>query len=130
VSHPKGGGEVAKKIAIVDNDEELRLLFAQVVSRLGYQVEFVARDGDELVDAVSKGSIHPDVILMDYRMARMNGLEAAAKVLRIAPKTQIILDTADDLVRRDATSAGLFFLLKPFPTVALVKTIEDALAKT
>ena len=92
-------------------------------------MEFVAHDGDEVVKAVSEGRIHPEVILMDYRMPRMNGIQAAEKVLRVAPETQIILATADDLVRGDATSAGLLFLLKPFSTVALVRAIEYALGR-
>jgi CheY-like chemotaxis protein len=117
------------RIAIVDNDEELGSLFSALITRLGYLVEFVAHGGGEIVKAVSDGDIHPDIILMDYRMPGMNGIQAAKKVLRFAPETQIILATADDQVRGDAVSAGLYFLLKPFSTPTLVRTIEDAVGR-
>ena len=130
---PKAGtGTAARKsarIAIVDNDEELGSLFSTLIARLGYLVEYVAKGGDDIVKAVSEGGIHPDVILMDYRMPGMNGIQASKNVLRFAPETQIILATADDQVRGDALSAGLFFLLKPFSTPTLVRALEDAIGR-
>jgi CheY-like chemotaxis protein len=128
------GKQSRKSVAIVDDEEELCLLFSMLVKRLGYHVACVAHDGDEIVQAVLEGSTHPDLILMDYRMPTMNGMQAAEKILRVRPKIKIIIATADDSVKerdpgeQSIISAGLYFLQKPFSISALVKTIEDALS--
>jgi two-component system, chemotaxis family, chemotaxis protein CheY len=119
--------KVATRIAIVDDEDDLCSLLSMLVKRLGYLLEFVAHDGSEAVRAVSDGSTRPDVILMDYRMPKMDGIQAAKEIRRFMPETKIILATADESVRRDAVSAGLFFLQKPFSTAALVGTIDHAL---
>jgi DNA-binding NtrC family response regulator len=116
-----------KSIAIVDDEEDLCSLFSILVKRLGYNAACVAHDGDEIVQLVLEDSIHPDLILMDYRMPTMNGMQAAEKILRVRPEIKIIIATADDSIRRDVISAGFFFLLKPISIQALTKTMEEAL---
>ncbi len=119
--------QVAGKIAIVEDDEGLCSLFSTLVKSLGYRVEFVAHNGAEIVRAVSEDSIQPDLIIMDYRMPVMNGMQAAKEILRVSPDIKIILATADDSVTLDANSAGILFVQKPFSIRLLAKTLEDAL---
>ena len=121
------GEQSAKSIAIVDDEEELCSLFSMLVKSLGYQVECVSHDGDEIVQLVLEDNVHPDLILMDYRMPTMNGMQAAERILRIKPEMKVIIATADESARRDAIAAGLSFLQKPFSISALAKTIEGAL---
>jgi len=97
------------------------------VKGLGYRVACVAHDGDEIVQLVLGDSIRPNLILMDYRMPTMNGMQAAGKILHVRPEIKIVIATADDSVRQDAISAGLFFIVKPFSMSALAKTLEVAL---
>jgi CheY-like chemotaxis protein len=75
---------------------------------------------------VLEDSIHPDLILMDYRMPTMNGMQAAERILRVRPEVKIIIATADDRVRPEVTSAGLYFLQKPFSISTLGRMIEEA----
>jgi CheY-like chemotaxis protein len=116
-----------KSIAVVDDEEELRLLFSMVVRSLGYRLELAASDGDAVVKAVLEGSVHPDLILMDQRMPIMHGLEAAERIRRAKPWIKIIMTTADDSVSLNAKAAGFLFIEKPFSISALRKTIEQAL---
>jgi len=127
IDHPKIGEQSSKSIAIVDDEKDLCSLFSMLVKSLGYHADCVAHDGDEIVQLVVEDNIHPDLILMDYRMPTMNGMQAAEKILLVRPEIKIIIATADDSVRRDAISAGLFFIQKPFSISALAKTIEEAL---
>lgn len=71
--------------------------------------------------------IHPDLILMDYRMPVMDGLQAAGKILEASPWVKIIIATADDSVRADVEAAGLLFIQKPFSIQALEEKIGEAL---
>src|SRR5579864_8922568 len=78
--------QAVKSIAVVDDEKELCFLFSILIKRLGYHAECVAYDGDEIVQLVLEDSVHPDLILMDYRMPTMNGIQAAERILRVRPE--------------------------------------------
>ncbi|MDA4118447.1 MAG: response regulator [Thaumarchaeota archaeon] len=122
--HQHGDKKIGKRVAIVDDEEDLALVISMLVRHLGYEIECIAHDGDEIVRAVTDGK-HPDVIIMDYRMPVMNGLQAAEMVLKELPDVRIIIVSADDSVRQAALSAGLFFLPKPFSSAALGRVLES-----
>ena len=67
------------------------------------------------------------MILMDYRLPKMNGLEAAKAILRKRPAIKIIISTADDSIREEAVSAGMTFLQKPFSLDELASAIAESL---
>jgi CheY-like chemotaxis protein len=123
----RGAAGVGREVAIVDDEGELRMLFSRGVALLGYHVGFDAGDGVEIVRAVLEGGIHPDLILMDYRMPIMTGIEAAKAIHEAKPDIKIIVVTADDSVRQEAVSSGFSFLEKPFSIAALSKALEEAL---
>jgi CheY-like chemotaxis protein len=120
---------VGKGIAIIDDDEELCSLFQLLVKDLGYETEFIGHDGSEVVDAVLRGRVDPELIIMDYRMPTMNGVQAADAIRRIKPGAKIILATADDSVKSEAISSGLFYIQKPFSIETLKSIIEGAIRK-
>ena len=101
--------------------------YSLVLEHLGYLI-LTASDGDEIIDQVldSKGDV-PDVILMDYRMPRTNGLEAARTILQNRPGIKIIISTADDSIRQEAISNGMAFLQKPFSVDELAVAIRECL---
>jgi CheY-like chemotaxis protein len=121
------GKQVAKRIAIVDDEPVLSSLFSTLIKNLGYREEFVTDDGSKIVKAVLENGIRPDLILMDHRMPVMNGLPAAERILKAKPWIKIILATADDSVTEEAKAAGVLVLRKPFTISALARTIEEAL---
>jgi len=119
--------EFPKRVAIVDDDLELRTTYSFVLEHLGYRT-LTADDGEEIVNHVFSGDAEaPDVILMDYRMPKMNGLEAAKRILRDRPGMKIIISTADDSVKEQAISAGMTFLQKPFSLDELADAINESL---
>jgi CheY-like chemotaxis protein len=121
--------EPPKRVAIVDDDFELLTTYSVVLEHLGYRI-LTANDGDEIVDQVLHGhEAAPDVILMDYRMPKMNGLEAAKMILRVRPGVKIIMSTADDSVKQEAISAGMTFLQKPFSLDELANAIRESLGE-
>lgn len=68
------------RIAIADDESDIRRYFAKCLPRLGHQVVAVAANGRQLVEECH--SKHPDLIITDMRMPEMTGLEAAAEVNR------------------------------------------------
>lgn len=72
-----------------------------------------AQDGRQAVAVALE--LHPDVVLMDIAMPRLNGLEATRQLLKTLPKTRILILSAhnDDAYVKDATASGAAgFLLK------------------
>jgi DNA-binding NarL/FixJ family response regulator len=114
------------RVLIVDDDPLVR---AGLVMMLGGtdQVEVVgeASDGSEVLAAVDRH--RPDVVLLDLRMPKVDGLEAMA-LLRTQPSPPRILvlttfDT-DDQVLRALRAGAAGFLVKDTPPADIVRAIE------
>jgi len=83
-----------------------------------------AADGHEALAAVA--AYHPDVVLMDIAMPRMNGLEATSLILRIAPATRVIIVSMhhdEEHVWRALGAGASGYLAKS----AVVEELQDAL---
>ena len=76
----------AKKILLVEDNDEIRDLLALFMKHLGYKV-FAAARGLEAIDRASV--VHPDLIMMDIRMPGMHGDDATAR-LKANPSTRDI----------------------------------------
>lgn len=116
----------AVRVLVVDDDplvrSALRLMLGGATT-----VEMVGEvgDGDEVAEAVSR--LEPDVVLMDIRMARMDGL-TATRLLRAVPGAPevLVLTTfdADDSVVAAVRAGAAGFLLKDTPPGDLVAAVE------
>ena len=101
-----------KRILIVDDNaltRELVRLFIE--SRPGFEVCGEAADG---VEGIEKGGeLKPDLIVLDFSMPRINGLEAAVILHQVIPNTPIILLTIykDAIPLRLARTAGVASVL-------------------
>jgi CheY-like chemotaxis protein len=75
-----------KKILLVDDNDDCRVLLALCISRFGYEV-FEAATAREAVDRVT--AVHPDLIMMDLNLPGMSG-EEATTCLKANPATKEI----------------------------------------
>jgi CheY-like chemotaxis protein len=97
------------KTAIVDDEADLGELYSKAFQRFGYSTPLVFRDGNSLVDSVVRDGATFDIVLIDFQMPGMNGIEASKIVLQHRPQTKIVLVTANDSVQEDALSLGIVF---------------------
>lgn len=114
-------------ILIADDEENVRRMLTTAFSLAGQQT-FCASDGREAVRTFIDHT--PDVVLMDIRMPRLNGIEALQQMRQHHPKTPIILMTAYAAVETavEALRHGAFdYVIKPFDLDELTLIIQRAL---
>ncbi len=87
-----------EKILIVDDEENIRFLYDQELTDEGYQT-VLAQDGKECLEKVEAES--PDLIILDIRMPKMDGLEAIGKIIELNKSIPIIINTAYSTYKDD-----------------------------
>ncbi|HOV84848.1 MAG TPA: response regulator [Syntrophobacteraceae bacterium] len=113
-------------LLIVDDDIAHRLMLATLFEEWGYRVEEAA-DGLAALDFIRSNPV--DIILMDVRMPRMNGIEATKEIQRIDSDLPIIVMTAYSSLSTgmEALNAGAFdYLTKPLDFDALRAVVDRA----
>jgi two-component system, response regulator PdtaR len=117
------------KILIAEDETIIRLDLRGLLERAGYEVVGEARDGEEAVALVRETA--PDLVIMDVKMPRLDGIEAAKRMLGERPLPIVLLTAFGqaELVAR-AGDAGVFsYLVKPFREQDVVPAIELARAR-
>jgi AmiR/NasT family two-component response regulator len=117
------------RVLIAEDETIIRLDLRALLERAGFDVCAEARDGEEAVELAR--SEQPDVALLDVKMPRLDGIEAARRILDERP-IPIVMVTAygeQELVAR-AIEAGVFgYLVKPFRETDLLPAIATARAR-
>ena len=115
------------KILIVDDEENIRFLYEQELLDEGYEI-ILARDGKECLEMVKQQA--PDLIILDIRMPRMDGLEAIGKIIEINKDIPIIINSAYSIYKDDFMSwAADAYVVKSYDLDSLKITIRDVLEK-
>jgi len=117
------------KVLVAEDETIIRLDLRALLERAGFEVCAEARDGEEAVALAREHA--PDVAIMDVKMPKVDGIEAARRILDERP-IPIVMLTAygqDELVQR-AAEAGVFgYLVKPFREQDLIPAIRTARAR-
>jgi len=117
------------RVLIAEDETIIRLDLRALLERAGLEVCAEARDGVEAVELAR--SERPDVAVLDVKMPRLDGIEAARRILAERP-IPIVMLTAygqNELVSR-AVEAGVFgYLVKPFQEQDLLPAIHTARAR-
>lgn len=121
--------EDRKRVLVAEDETIIRLDLCGLLEQAGMEVCAAARNGEEAVELAR--SARPDLALMDVRMPRLDGIEAARRILEERPLPIVMLTAHGDekLVAR-AVGAGVFgYLVKPFREEDLLPAIHTALAR-
>lgn len=119
------------RVVVVDDQALVRAGFAMVLNHQD-DIEVVgeAGDGFEAVEVVAHA--RPDVVLMDIRMPRLDGLEATARILDTAdwPVRVLILSTfdPDEYIYKALRAGASGFVLKDIPPADLVSGVRTIVA--
>ena len=117
------------RILVAEDETIIRLDLCGLLERAGYEVVAEAKDGEE---AISLARQHePDLAVLDVKMPRLDGIEAARRILerRAVPIVMLTAFGQQELVER-AVDTGVFgYLAKPFREQDVIPAIETARAR-
>lgn len=101
------------KILIAEDTDSVCFALRMAVEHLGHEVVGTATDGVEALQQYEQ--FHPEVVLMDVRMPRMDGLTCTSKLAAQDPNAKVIIITGGRTTEQDAVDAGAqAFVEKPF----------------
>lgn len=120
---------MATRIIVAEDDSLQRMDLKEELERQGYLVVGDVGDGQSAVNLARE--VRPDLVVMDYRMPQVNGLDAAETLTResIAPVLLLTAFSEEVLIDRAKEVGVVSYITKPWRQADLKPAIEIALAR-
>jgi CheY-like chemotaxis protein len=110
--NPNGTAEQKPVSLIIEDDEDLSIIFNEALSAAGYETEII-RNGQEALDRLR--NITPDVVVLDMHLPQVTGA-AILKFIRSEKRlsfTNVVVTTADAIMGEQMRETADFVLIKP-----------------
>ena len=116
-------------VLVVEDEALIRLDLAEMLTEEGYVVAGEAGDGEQAVELARQ--LGPDLVIMDIKMPKVDGIAAAATVVdeRIAPVVMLTAFSQRELITQARDAGAMAYLVKPFARHELVPAIELAVSR-
>lgn len=113
-------------VVIAEDEALIRLDLAEMLAEEGYRVVGQAGDGEQAVALVVEH--RPDLVVLDVKMPKLDGISAASRIAeqRIAPVVILTAFSQRELVERAREAGAMAYVVKPFGKDDLVPAIEMA----
>jgi two-component system, response regulator PdtaR len=117
------------RIAIADDEPDMRDYFVKILPRLGHEVVVVAADGAELVRRCKEQ--RPDLVITDIKMPDMDGIDAAVRLYEHLSVPVILVSAFHDpeLIERAEMDHVMSYLVKPIKQADLEPAIGLAMRR-
>ena len=115
------------RLVVAEDQALIRLDLERLLDEAGFDVCGSARDGLEAVELALE--LRPDIVVLDVKMPRLDGVEAARRILaeRFVPIVMLTAYGYGELISRAADAGVVGFVVKPFKESALVEALREAL---
>ena len=102
------------KVLVVEDEALIRLDLAEMLTEEGYVVAGEAGDGEQAVELARE--LHPDLVIMDIKMPKVDGIAAATSIVeeRIAPVVMLTAFSQRELIEQARDAGAMAYLVKPF----------------
>ena len=118
-----------KRVLIAEDEALIRLDLAEMLTEEGFEVVGQAVDGEQAVALAIE--LRPDLVILDVKMPKKDGIEAAGEIVadQIAPVVILTAFSQRDLIERARDAGAMAYLVKPFSKADLLLAIELAVAR-
>ncbi|ACV79397.1 ANTAR domain-containing response regulator [Nakamurella multipartita] len=118
-----------KRVLIAEDEALIRLDLSEMLAEEGFEVVGQAVDGEQAVTMATE--LRPDLVIMDVKMPKKDGIDAAAEIVgeQIAPVVILTAFSQRDLIERARDAGAMAYLVKPFSKGDLLPAIELAVAR-
>ena len=119
----------ALRVIVAEDEALIRMDVVATLQEAGFEVVGEAGDGEEAVKLAIE--LMPDLMIMDIKMPKLDGISAAEKISE--HKIPVVLLTAfsqADLVKRAADAGAMAYVTKPFKPSDLLPAIQIALSRS
>lgn len=117
------------RVLVAEDESLIRMDVVATLSEAGFEVVGEASDGEEALSLAEQ--LKPDVVVMDIKMPKLDGISAAEKLSEA--KIPVVLLTAfsqTELVTRATEAGAMAFITKPFKPADLIPAIQIAIARS
>lgn len=118
------------RIVVAEDESIIRIDIVETLRGYGYDVVGEAADGEAALALATK--LRPDLVVMDVKMPKMDGISAAEKLHqnRIAPVLLLTAFSQKELVERASEAGVVAYIVKPFTPADLLPAVEIALSRS
>jgi AmiR/NasT family two-component response regulator len=130
VASPSGTEQATGlRVLVVEDEALIRLDLTEMLTEEGYVIAGEAGDGEQAVTLARE--LKPDLVIMDVKMPKVDGIAAAALIVdeRIAPVVMLTAFSQRDLIEQARDAGAMAYLVKPFARHELVPAIELAVSR-
>ena len=126
---PQGNQLAPRRVVVAEDEALIRMDLVEMLREEGYDVVGEAGDGQVAVELAE--SLKPDLVIMDVKMPRRDGIDAASEIAakRIAPVVILTAFSQRELVERARDAGAMAYLVKPFSISDLVPAVELAVSR-
>ncbi|GAA1848955.1 response regulator [Pseudonocardia alni subsp. carboxydivorans] len=123
------GPQPGWRVLVVEDEALIRMDLAEMLSEEGYRIAGEAGDGEAAITQARE--LRPDLVIMDVKMPKKDGIEAASTIVeeKIAPVVMLTAFSQRELIERARDAGAMAYLVKPFARHELVPAIELAVSR-
>jgi response regulator NasT len=129
VSDPIESPSAPRRVVVAEDESLIRLDIVEILRDNGFDVVGEAGDGETAVALATE--LKPDLVVMDVKMPKLDGISAAERLAKnhIAPVVLLTAFSQKELVERASEAGAMAYVVKPFTPNDLLPAIEIALSR-
>lgn len=119
------------KILVVDDSKVMRSIVIRTLKQAGFDGHTIVEAGNGIEALKAMRETPPDLVLLDWNMPELNGIDLAEKLKAAGIKLRfgfVTTESSDEMKQRATAAGALFMISKPFTPESFQQTLGPVLA--